>query len=98
MVARNTSVSLGKHFTEFIREQVESGRYNTASDVIRASLRLMEEREQKLEWLRAEIAKAVEDFEQGRYREMDDNFWDDLNREVDERIARGEEPNPDVLP
>jgi len=97
-MARNTSVSLGSHFTEFIDKQVESGRYSTASDVIRDSLRMMEKKEQNLEWLRARIAEGMEDIEQGRIIEESDQFWDDIDREVDARIARGDQASPDVLP
>ncbi|MDD8024616.1 MAG: type II toxin-antitoxin system ParD family antitoxin, partial [Paracoccaceae bacterium] len=39
-MARNTSVSLGDHFTTFIDTQVQAGRYGSASDVVRAGLRL----------------------------------------------------------
>ncbi|MFD1246138.1 type II toxin-antitoxin system ParD family antitoxin [Paralysiella testudinis] len=48
---RNTSVSLGQHFTNFIDVQVQGGRYGSASDVIRAGLRLLEEHESRVKAL-----------------------------------------------
>ena len=50
-MSRNTSVSLGTHFADFIDSQVQGGRYGTASDVVRAGLRLLEEHEGKVKAL-----------------------------------------------
>ena len=50
-MARDTSISLGDHFADFIEEQVETGRYDSASDVVRAGLGLLEEHEAKVKAL-----------------------------------------------
>ena len=51
-MAKNTSISLGDHFDDFIASQVKSGRFGSASEVVRAGLRLLENNETKLETLR----------------------------------------------
>lgn len=51
-MARNTSITLGAHFDEFIASQLDSGRYGSVSEVVRAGLRLLEQTESKLEHLR----------------------------------------------
>ena len=55
---RNTSISLGDHFARFIDRQVQGGRYGSASDVVRAGLRLLEEEETKLATLRAALIEG----------------------------------------
>jgi antitoxin ParD1/3/4 len=57
-MGRNTSITLGDHFLHFVDEQVQSGRYGSASDVVRAGLRLLEERETHLEALRAALIEG----------------------------------------
>jgi antitoxin ParD1/3/4 len=57
-MSKNTSVSLGDHFAEFIDRQVTDGRYGSASDVVRAGLRLLEERELKMEALRTALIEG----------------------------------------
>jgi len=59
-VARNTSFSLGDHFSDFVDSQVKAGRYGNASDVVRAGLRLLEEQEIKLAALRQALVEGEE--------------------------------------
>jgi antitoxin ParD1/3/4 len=61
--AMPSSYAIGDHFEHFIRQQVEGGRYASASEVVRDALRLLEEEEQRraaaLETLRAEVRKGL---------------------------------------
>ncbi|WP_411289006.1 type II toxin-antitoxin system ParD family antitoxin [Phenylobacterium sp.] len=57
---KNTSISLGDHFVSFMRTQVREGRYSSTSDVVRAGLRLLEEREAKLAALRQALIEGEE--------------------------------------
>lgn len=53
-----TSVALGSHFEEFVKKQLESGRFNNVSEVVRAGLRLLED-EEKLRQLRHRELRAA---------------------------------------
>lgn len=59
-MGRNTSVTLGDHFSGFVSEQVETGRYGSVSDVVRAGLRLLEEHETKVQALQAALIAGEE--------------------------------------
>lgn len=59
-MTRNTSVSLGDHFTTFIDTQVQAGRYGSASDVVRAGLRLLQEHEAKVKALESALIEGEE--------------------------------------
>lgn len=59
-MGRNTSVSLGDYFEDFIEKKISKGRYNNASEVIRAGLRLLEEEENRIAVLKTAIDEGIE--------------------------------------
>ena len=67
-MGRNTSISLGEHFEGFIVSQINTGRYNNRSEVVRSALRNMEERERQVEALRLAL---IEGEESGPYLPLD---------------------------
>jgi antitoxin ParD1/3/4 len=84
-----TSYSIGKHFEDMIENLIASGRYSTASEIMREGLRLIEEREErrkaKLDALRAEIQKG---FDSGPAEEVDlADFIQSIKTRGRERLA-----------
>src|SRR3954463_15685535 len=59
-MAKNTSISLGDHFTRFVDQQLAQGRYGSASEVVRAGLRLLEEHEAKVKALQQALIEGEE--------------------------------------
>ena len=57
---KNTSVTLGPHFEQFIAQQIAEGRFGSASEVIRAGLRVLEEQETRLKTLRRALKEGEE--------------------------------------
>ena len=60
---KTTSVALGVYFEDFIKAKIAQGRYNNASEVIRAGLRLLEENESRLVELKAAIQEGIDSSE-----------------------------------
>lgn len=54
-MAQNTSISLDEHFVSFLAQEVSTGRYRSASDAVRAGLRLLEDQETRMAALRAAL-------------------------------------------
>ncbi len=82
----STSLSLGKHWEEFIKGEIASGRYASASEVIRDALRELEQRRQKFEALKQHLAEGegqalagelIEEFSMDRFiKELDEGKTD----------------------
>lgn len=66
-MAKNTSVLIGDHFETFIGEQVETGRFASASEVVRAALRMFEEEEKKKD----RLLEALEEGERSGFIDFD---------------------------
>jgi len=71
-MSKNTSITLGNHFEDFVQNRISAGRYKNASEVIRAGLRLLEEEEDKVVALKQAIQDGIdsgiaEDFEPEKF-------------------------------
>ncbi|MDN4504173.1 type II toxin-antitoxin system ParD family antitoxin [Alteromonadaceae bacterium BrNp21-10] len=74
---RNTSVTLGEHFDSFVESKVREGRYGSTSEAIRAGLRLLEEKETKLDRLKAVLSAGEAQLNNGLGVDGD-TFMNDL--------------------
>jgi len=76
---KNTSMTLGDHFDGFITDQVDNGRYASASEVVRAGLRLLEDNENKVATLR----RLLEEGEKSGTAEYNfESFMNELDDEL----------------
>jgi antitoxin ParD1/3/4 len=83
-MSKNTSIALGEHWQAFIERQVASGRYGSASEVIRTALRLLEQRDASIETLRTALIEGEVSGTAGPFD------IDDIKRKA--RIKAGQEP------
>jgi antitoxin ParD1/3/4 len=81
---KNTSISLGNYFDEFVNSQVSVGRYKNVSEVVRAGLRLLDDEEAKIISLKTEIQKGMDS-----PRVDDFNFEENLKNLKTQRKANG---------
>ncbi len=59
-MSKNTSISLGNYFDQFIHNRISEGRFKNVSEVVRAGLRLLEEEENKVKALRGAIQEGID--------------------------------------
>jgi antitoxin ParD1/3/4 len=91
------NVNITEVQAEFIRSCVEAGDYNNASELVREALRLLkaqkDEQQARVAYLRGEIQKGFDDYEAGRYIDLDTKdmrtaYFEDVNRRGLERLAK----------
>ena len=82
-------VLLDRQSASLVRQKVETGLYDSASDVVREALRLLEERDGRLQWLRAELQIGLDQETRGELVEYTPDFIERLIREADERSRLG---------
>jgi antitoxin ParD1/3/4 len=80
----NTSMTLGEHWETFIKNEIASGRYGSASEVVRDALRVLEERKSKLEALRAHLAQGAAQAASGEF--VEDYSIEKVISELDQEI------------
>lgn len=81
-MSKNTSVALGEHWQAFIEKQVSSGRYGTASEVIRNALRLLEQRDARIETLRTALIEGEDSGIAGRLN------MDEIKRKARQKVGK----------
>lgn len=92
------NVSLTPRLEAIVRQKVESGLYNNASEVVREAIRLMEERDQQMESLRAAIAEGRESLRHGEPYRWHEESRDEVIAMARQADADGEPISDDVRP
>jgi antitoxin ParD1/3/4 len=90
-------VELDPEIAHLIELRVNQGRYESANDVVREAMHLLEERE-RLQSLRAALAEAEAEIDRGEYVEWTSTLLNVLSDEADEMDAQGLKPHSDVVP
>ncbi len=79
-MAKNTGMTLGEHFDRFIAHKIDEGRFSSASEVVRAALRMFEDNEQKIATLRDLL-------EEGENSGTAEYSYENLMNELDEELG-----------
>lgn len=77
------NIYLGEHFDTFVREQVATGRYANASEVVRDALRVLED-QVRLQSLKQLVAEGMEQYERGEFIDWTPDFMEQISKEADE--------------
>ena len=91
------SVTLSPHAEALLRQRIDTGSYRDIDELIEDALRALDERD-RLARLRAAIASGDAQIARGETIPYTDDLMDEIEREAEEAILRGELPDPDVCP
>jgi Arc/MetJ-type ribon-helix-helix transcriptional regulator len=83
---------------EAIKQMVESGKFRDSDEALRIAIGLLAERERRLEWRRAAIARTDEQIARGEGVLLTPELMDEIEQEAEEMVLRGEMPSQDVCP
>lgn len=64
-MSRNTSVTLGRHFSQFVADKIQTGRFESTSEAVRTGLRLLEQQEAQLDLLRQKLSVGEAELDRG---------------------------------
>lgn len=79
----NTSLTLGPHWENYIKDEISSGRYSSASEVVRDALRHLEERKHKIALLQETLAEGADQASRSEF--IDDYCIENIIAELDEQ-------------
>jgi antitoxin ParD1/3/4 len=92
------NVTLTPELEAIIQQKIESGDFSDEGEVVQEALRQMHERDCRLAWLRAEVAKGLEDIEQGRTIPYTPQLMDEIRERAIENARRGKPVKDAVKP
>jgi antitoxin ParD1/3/4 len=95
-----TSIALTDRFETFVRKQVENGRYNNVSEVVRDGLRLLEDQVNaervKLQGLKRAAKAGFSAIESGQFRDVASSDLDAYVASLGERRIKARKPVPSI--
>ena len=90
------SVDIPTDLQPFVQSMIAGGSFHSETEVVGEALRLLQNRQRRLEELRAEIQPALDRLDRGEYIELDDEglkaFFEEIKAEVDEELAAEQRP------
>ena len=92
------AIQLPADLEEQIRQKVASGEYDDPSAVIRAAIRLLDKRDQRVQELRALVAEGLASIDRGDVREWTPELLEEIEQNADEQLRRGIPPESHVCP